>query len=135
MKTIALLTLAFGGVEACIVPDKFWHAVQQVETGGCVDPSTAVGDGGKSHGWLQISEAVLADVNSMFPEPKYTIADTKDYGRSMEIGRLYLARYCTPARLGRQPTLKDAARIWNGGPDGHRKSSTLKYWKKVQRHI
>lgn len=32
----------------------------------------------------------------------------------------------------RSTTLEDAARIWNGGPDGWRKDSTIAYWHKVK---
>ena len=45
----------------------------------------------------------------------------------------YMNRYATEARLGRKPTNEDIARIHNGGPNGYKKESTLKYWKKVEK--
>ena len=62
---------------------------------------------------------------------RYTHRDAFDPAKARDICRRYLAIYCTPKRLGRQPTMEDAARIWNGGPNGHRKSQTEKYWQKV----
>ena len=34
-----------------------------------------------------------------------------------------------------KPTYEVYARIWNGGPDGWKKRSTLKYWKKVKKEL
>ena len=51
----------------------------------------------------------------------------------MIVHRRYMTRYCTERRLGRKPTDQDRARMWNGGPNGHRKSATLKYWDKVEK--
>ncbi len=45
----------------------------------------------------------------------------------------YMDRYATEARLGRQPTNEDIARIHNGGPNGFMRNSTLSYWEKVRR--
>ncbi|XP_078575073.1 lysozyme 1-like [Branchiostoma floridae x Branchiostoma japonicum] len=46
--------------------------------------------------------------------------------------RGYMDRYATRARLGRQPTCQDYARIHNGGPNGYMYDSTLSYWRRVQ---
>ena len=47
----------------------------------------------------------------------------------------YWDRYATMKRLGRKPTNEDRARIHNGGPKGHTKKATLKYWEKVKKAL
>ena len=38
-------------------------------------------------------------------------------------------------RLGHEPTQENLARMHNGGPNGHKKSTTLKYWNKVKENL
>ncbi|MDP6249404.1 MAG: hypothetical protein QGH26_01040 [Candidatus Pacebacteria bacterium] len=52
--------------------------------------------------------------------------------RSIAICREYIDYYAIERRIGREPTLQDMARIWNGGPNGYKKPSTKKYWEKVK---
>ena len=108
-------------------PDRLIPALSKVESNG--NPR-AVGDSGKALGELQIWSVVVQDVNRVHGT-RYTHRDAFDPAKARDICRRYLAIYCTPKRLGRQPTMEDAARIWNGGPNGHRKSATEKYWHKV----
>jgi len=107
--------------------DRLLPALVKVESNG--NPR-AVGDGGKALGALQIWSVVVQDVNRVHGT-RYVHADAFDPAKARDICRRYLAIYCTPRRLGRAPTMEDAARIWNGGPNGHRKSATEKYWHKV----
>lgn len=107
--------------------DRLIDALVQVESNG--NPR-AVGDNGKALGCLQIWSVVVQDVNEV-SRVKYTHADAYDPVKARAICRAYLARWCNPKRLGREPTDEDFARIWNGGPDGWRKSATIKYWHKV----
>jgi len=115
---------------------KLLTALIAVESSG---NDRAIGDNGKSHGCLQIGKAVVMDVNQRrrgkrLPEYKWP-SDCYDREKSKTICREYLAIYCTPKRLGHKPTLEDAARMWNGGPNGHKKTATLKYWTKVKTHL
>lgn len=103
-------------------------AIIAIESGG---DDFAVGDNGASVGCMQISEAVISDVNEVSPV-KYTLDDRLDREKSIEIFRAYIARYCTEERLGRKPTEQDAARIWVSGPNGYKKSASLAYWRKVE---
>jgi hypothetical protein len=109
--------------------DRLIPALVQVESNG--NPR-AVGDNGKALGQLQIWSVVVVDVNRA-KGTRYTHKDAFDPAKAEAICRAYLSIYCTPRRLGRAPTMEDAARIWNGGPNGHRKSATEKYWQKVAR--
>ena len=56
---------------------------------------------------------------------------TADMGCSGETVQGYMARYAVFSRLEHQPTCEDFARIHNGGPNGYNRTSTLKYWSKV----
>ena len=119
-----------------IITAKFLAALIAVESSG---NDNAVGDGGASHGPLQIGAAVVEDVNRFrkarkqgqfkFPDDCY------DREKAKTICRTYKKIYCTERRLGRKPTFEDAARMWNGGPTGHRKKATEKYWAKVEREL
>ncbi len=136
LVTVLVLLLAIRGcaTRAAAQPldvDRLLPALEQVESSG--NPA-AVGDGGRALGILQIWDVVVADVNRVH-RTSYVHADAFDPVKAREICRLYLAIYCTPGRLGRQPTMEDAARIWNGGPNGHRKKETIKYWQKVARRL
>ena len=111
--------------------DRLLPALEKVESNG--NPN-AIGDKGKAHGILQIWEAVILDVNRVF-KTNYTHADAFDPVKARDICRKYLAIYATEKRLGRKPTMEDAARIWNGGPQGHKKNNTNKYWQKVAKAL
>jgi hypothetical protein len=104
-----------------------------VESGN--DPS-ALGDYRNgvpyAHGILQIHEAVVVDVNAHQDRMIYTHNDAFHPELAKEMFRVYMARYATKQRLGREPTMEDMARIWNGGPNGYRKDATKIYWQKVQ---
>jgi hypothetical protein len=108
--------------------DRLIPALERVESGG--DPK-AIGDGGKALGILQIWEVVIIDVNRA-KGTSYTHEDAFDPEKARAICRAYLSIYCTERRLGRKPTMEDAARIWNGGPNGFKKAATVKYWHKVK---
>ena len=47
--------------------------------------------------------------------------------------RAYMDRYASRCTGERAPTCQDFARIHNGGPNGCRKSATLRHWQRVQR--
>lgn len=103
-------------------------ALMAVETGGCRNPDLAIGDGGRAIGSLQIHKAVVEDVNR-FAGTSYSWKGMTNRADARKVCEIYLQRYA------KGKSIEDAARIWNGGPDGYRKSSTLAYWTKVQRNL
>jgi hypothetical protein len=105
-------------------------AVWTVETGQCSGDCPA-GDGGAAIGPLQIHLGAWTDVKR--PGEKYSDCEGLIY--SVEVFRRYQDRYAVERRLGRKPTPEDRARIWNGGPNGYKKSATVKYWNKVKTFI
>lgn len=110
-------------------------ALIQVESGG---DDSAVGDKNlqdKAYGCLQIRQPCVDDVNRAYGT-NYRAEDCcNDRVLSIKIYELYIRLYATKTRLGREPTDEDRARIWNGGPNGWKKSSTKKYWIKVKKKI
>ena len=86
----------------------------------------AIGDGGQAVGILQIHPIMIKDVNRILRKDAYTLSDRKDPGKSRMICRVYLLHY------GKGKSNEYLARIWNGGPSGHKKQATAKYWNKVK---
>jgi len=101
-----------------------------VESGGQLHPPA--GDNGRSVGPLQIQKCVVKDVNEALGHDAYTYEDRQDLVKSGEMFWVYSVRYATKRRLGHDPTMEDIARIWNGGPNGYKKPSTVKYWNRIQ---
>ena len=95
-----------------------------VESGGYAG---AIGDGGRALGVLQIHAGVIADVNKHYGLT-YKHKDALNPLLAPYICKLYLDMH---APHGATPEIY--ARIWNGDPTGHKKASTLKYWKKVEK--
>lgn len=88
----------------------------------------AIGDSGKAFGQLQIWDIVVQDVNRVY-KTKYKHKDAFDYYLSIEICYLYLNYWSKVRKVSDEESL---ARIWNGGPSGHKKEATKKYWEKVR---
>ena len=128
---VSLLAFAPIAESAPLDLDRLIPALVQVESNG--NPR-AVGDGGKALGALQIWSVVVVDVNRALGT-RYTHRDAFDPAKAEAICRAYLSIYATPRRLGRTPTMEDAARIWNGGPNGWKKKATDSYWHKVARAL
>ena len=116
----------------------FIDAIIQVESGGNLD---AIGDNGKAQGCLQIKQCVIDDVNKFYPkyyrERLYVLDDAFAKDKALEICWLYLKHWgeVYQKKMGKKPTMEVFARIWNGGPNGWKKKSTLKYWEKVKRQM
>ena len=130
--------MAFTGQK---ISRELYDAIAKVETGGSIDPDCEVGDDGKAYGWYQIWETYYKDdveFNPSLSNGGKTWKNTKGHGSkaySEEVMQSYMNRYATEARLGRTPTNEDIARIHNGGPDGYKEESTLKYWEKVKKYL
>ena len=136
-KVFWVLTLVIGMCCVAKAEDSvFVKALIQVESGGNLD---AIGDGGKAQGCLQIRQCVIDDVNKFYPkyyrEQLYVLDDAFAKDKAIEICWLYLKHWgeVYQKKTGKKPTIEVYARIWNGGPNGWKKKSTLKYWEKVKK--
>ncbi len=106
-----------------------------IESGSNV---SAIGDNGRAVGILQIHPVVIADVNRILGKPKYTLSDRRNRAKSEEICRIYLLHHGRGV-ISREMSLTDRlvalGRIWNGGPEGNKKTSTLRYAEKIRKQI
>ena len=113
--------------------NKLLSAICKVES-NC-DP-TAVGDNGNAIGAYQIWYDYWYDAVTFKNDDELKLSDgykscyDKDYSEKVVLA--YWERYATIKRLKRTPTDEDRARIHNGGPNGYKKDSTIKYWRKIQ---
>ncbi len=111
------------------------QALIQVESGG---DDNAIGDKNlinKAYGSMQIRQPVCDDVNKIHGT---NIKATDMLGRrelSIDTFNKYMAIYATEKQIGRKVTDQDRARIWNGGPTGWKRSTTLSYWTKVKKAL
>jgi hypothetical protein len=119
-----LVSTAFGG-------QLLVDAISMVESSG---GKNVYNPNENAHGPLQIRQLALTDVNQRY-NLNLKLKDVYCIEISTFVFWAYTDMYATKKRLGREPTKEDRARIWNGGPNGFRQSSTLGYWKKVQNYL
>ena len=94
----------------------------------------AIGDNGASWGILQIQKGVIEDVNRVYGTV-YRHQDAFDIACAEEIFDLYISIWSShlEKKEGRKATVEDIVRIWNGGPKGYKKKSTLDYLAKYEK--
>lgn len=102
-------------------------AIAIVESGN--NPK-AIGDRGRAVGAYQIHPEVVIDFN-MATRSHHLPADMFNPRLSRDVATWYLRHYGEAAKA---TTPEQLARIWNGGPKGHHKAATKKYWAKVRPH-
>jgi len=105
-----------------------FDAIRAVETGGIAKSCDAVGDGGRSIGPYQISEAYWQDSGV---RGSWVRCMGRRYSEGVMLA--YWKRYCPEALQTRD--FEILSRIHNGGPTGHLKQSTLRYWRLIQTHL
>ena len=96
-------------------------ALAMVESGG--DPQ-AINPREQAYGLYQMRGAALQDANEHFGT-HYRLRDCWDVRIAEKMLLAYLARWKC------ESSDEKAARVWNGGPRGHLKRSTLEYWGRV----
>jgi hypothetical protein len=99
-------------------------ALIQVESGG---NDHAKGRHGEL-GALQIKPILVRDVNRIMGT-SYAHQQVTNRAIASFIAKSYLAHY------GKNLSDESLARIWQGGPKGHRKSSTRAYARRVMREL
>lgn len=111
--------------------NKFFIILNQIEASG--KTGQILGDGGKALGPLQIHYSYWLDAVSFNKTIGGKYSDCADLNYSKKIVSSVLNKYCKNAVL-----LNDFEimfRIHNGGPLGHKKSSTLNYWLKASKYL
>ncbi len=79
-------------------------------------------------GCLQIRPIMLREVNRLLGYNKYKLADRWNKEKSIEMFNVIKEHT-------KNPTNEKLARNWNGGWNGYKKQSTLKYWYKVKEQL
>lgn len=92
----------------------------------------AIGDGGAARGPLQIHKSVVQDVNRISGR-KFEWARMTNRAEATQVAQIYLSHYATEKRLGHKPSPQEVARIWNGGPNGHKTRATDRYVAKFNK--
>jgi len=100
-------------------------AIIHVESRG---DSTAHNKREDAVGVLQIRPIMLREVNRLLGYDKYTLKDRWSKAKSIEMFEV-IREHTT------NPTDEKLARNWNGGWNGYKKPSTLKYWNKVKEQL
>jgi hypothetical protein len=127
MRFFQTILLLMTCLSASAAPsERLIDALVHVESKGEVH---AVGDNGRAVGCLQIHKEVVDDVNRAYGTT-YAYSDRKSIEKSREICCKYLLLHG-----GVNATNEKYARIWNGGPKGHRKSITRSYWLKIKSRL
>jgi len=89
----------------------------------------AIGDNKRALGPLQIHRGVVQDVNRITGS-HYRWESMTNRVAARKVCEIYLTHY------GKCKTTEDQARIWNAGPQGHKKkTATQAYWNKVEKHL
>jgi hypothetical protein len=103
------------------------------------NPKAVSRDG--SVGIVQIKSVMVKEVNRICEmkgiEKRFTLADRKNKEKSEEMFWIYQKFYNPNINLNdiSKKEMELIARKWNGGPQGHKKKATKKYWNKVNRRI
>ena len=108
-----------------IIQDRLIEAIIHVESRG---DSMAYNAGEDAVGVLQIRPIMMREVNRLLKENKYTLDDRWSKSKSIEMFNV-IKQHTT------NPTNEILARNWNGGWNGYKKKSTLKYWQKVKTQL
>ena len=123
--------------KAEVMKDVLYSSIVWVESKG--DANAKSKDG--SVGIIQIKPIMVKEVNRICKiqglDKKFTLADRKNPSKSAEMFWIYQEFYNPD--INRDSLSKEdmevMARKWNGGPEGHRKRATKKYWRKVSKRV
>lgn len=80
-------------------------------------------------GLLQIRPIAMREVNRKYGT-EFTVEDLSKSDTATRVGALYLQILADnfKEKEGRDITLHNLVRCWNGGPDGYKKHCTRRYW-------
>ena len=105
--------------------DALFEALAYVESRGYSGAFNAKED---AAGLLQIRPIMVRDVNRIVGHDRWTLDDRWSAARSREMLATYLGHYGATS-------YEQAARRWNGGPDGDQERATEGYWRQVRERL
>lgn len=110
---------------------EFFDALWMTESNKQLDPKD--GDNGKSIGPYQIQETYFLDAKNFDASIDFKYKDCRKKDKAEIVIRAYMKRYAPKAL--ESDDYETLARVHNGGPKGHKKKSTLRYWQKVSKEL
>ena len=119
------------------VKDVIFSSIAWIES--THNPKAVSRDG--SVGIVQIKSVMVKEVNRICQmkgiEKRFTLADRKNRKKSEEMFWIYQKFYNPNINFNdiSEKEMELIARKWNGGPQGHKKKATKKYWNKVNKRI
>lgn len=119
------------------IRELFYSSISWVESTN--NPNAVSKDG--SVGIVQIRPVMVEEVNRICKmkgiNKRFTLADRRNVQKSKEMFWIYQEFYNPELRWDAisDNDLEILARKWNGGPKGHVKSATKKYWNKVNKRL
>jgi hypothetical protein len=119
------LTTSSMGVVRSIPKNNLIDAIIYVESRGDIKAHNISED---AVGCLQIRPIMLREVNRLLGYNKYQLSDRWNKVKSIEMFNVIKQNTTNP-------TNEKLARNWNGGWNGYKKQSTLKYWHKVKQQL
>lgn len=120
-----LTTSSMGVVRSIPKQDKLIDAIIYVESRGNTLAHNISED---AVGCLQIRPIMLREVNRLLGFQKYKLNDRWNKTKSIEMFNVIKKHTIDPSN-------EKLARNWNGGWNGYKKPSTLKYWHKVKAQL
>lgn len=105
--------------------EKLWQATINVELGD--KPDTTINRDEWAYGPGQIRKVRIDDYNKRTGS-HYSLEDCLDRETARKIYMYYASKYGPM-------DLENIARAWNGGPDGMKKESTVKYFRAIQKKL
>ena len=108
-----------------IIEDPLISAIIQVESGGDTLAYNLKED---AVGCLQIRPIMVREVNRLVGKDSFTLSDRWSKVKSIQMFNVLRSNI-------KEASNEKIARVWNGGYNGHKKQSTIKYWQKVKKQI
>lgn len=116
--------------------DDFIESMIWVESRG---NDSIIGDNGKAVGCLQIHPIMVREVNRVLRKNKannrYKLDDRYNRKKSIEMFEIMAEQTECCDDLSFFEFCEVVARKWNGGGRGHKKKSTLNYWRRVENKL
>lgn len=108
-----------------IIEDPLITAIIQVESGG---DTLAYNSKEDAVGCLQIRPIMVTEINRLLRKDSFTLSDRWSKVKSIQMFNVLRSNI-------KGATNEKIARVWNGGYNGHKKQSTIKYWNKVRKNL
>lgn len=108
-----------------IIEDPLIAAIIQVESGG---NTLAYNSKEDAVGCLQIRPIMVTEINRLLRKDSFTLSDRWSKVKSIQMFNVLRSNI-------KGATNEKIARVWNGGYNGHKKQSTIKYWNKVRKNL